>query len=585
MTAKTLARLLLPPALAALAVLVAVSLLADEYPDTIRGGNEDGDGAESASRRDGNGMRTPGPGPDPSRAPTQERPTGLIRGDVTGPDRKPLAGIGVTASGDGEDPWTRSARTDRRGAFEIEAPAGLARVAARSRAFLVPEEKEIRVSPGTPATVHLVLRKSTTARLRVLAGDGQQPVEGARVTLTHALTGRTFSARCGPGGACDFAGLPRGEFRFDLQAPGYVRSPASPRVLRIRSFDPELELPLSVSARVSGAVRDGQGRPVSGATVKAVRRGASPVLAETDETGAYAMDVLHGTISLEADHPRFAPAVFGRLRARRGTTSRADILMRPGIALRGTVVTPGGRPVPGAEVLVQRIGPTPDLSHLYPPATAGSDGAYGVEHLGFGDHAAAARAPGYQVSRVRFHAGEGEDAILDITLGGGRRLEGRVQDRLARPVSGARVRASSATGAGAEAQTGEDGRFRIDGLPPGVVSLAVRAEGFGSALFPDIEPGAGAFTVTLRRLGRLAGRVAYEGVGQEGVEVTATGARLSFKTWSAPSGGFRFEGVPPGSYRLFARAEGFAAETGPVEVPAGESAEGTVLRLAPTEGR
>ncbi|MCE9581724.1 MAG: carboxypeptidase-like regulatory domain-containing protein, partial [Planctomycetes bacterium] len=195
-----------------------------------------------------------------------------------------------------------------------------------------------------------------------------------------------------------------------------------------------------------------------------------------------------------------------------------------------------------------------------------------------------------------------EGGITNFKLEKGARVTGRIVDAAGKPVAGASVSASHASPSPPDVQTtGGDGRFMVEDLAGGAVSLlVVRADGSGQLELEFDTPAIGELVdlgdIALAAAGAIAGRVlSAEGNPAPGVTVVLNGSeadRLRLRPGASPEtespehrvrtddlGRFAFPGLAPGSFTLVAYGE--REETSrAVPLAAGANAE-VELRLPP----
>lgn len=181
----------------------------------------------------------------------------------------------------------------------------------------------------------------------------------------------------------------------------------------------------------------------------------------------------------------------------------------------GLVLDAAGYPLPGAEVTLARADPRgargapfPDLEVLA-RTRAAADGGFAVPALGGGPWRLSAAAPGYALAE-RLLAAPG--AHLRLVLGPEARLRLTVLGAAGTPLPEATIQVAG-EGAPRRLAAQPDGALLLQGLRPGAVRLAVRAEGHAPAT-------AGPFVLRaqeetegaawLRRLVEVAGRVLDE---------------------------------------------------------------------------
>lgn len=150
--------------------------------------------------------------------------------------------------------------------------------------------------------------------------------------------------------------------------------------------------------------------------------------------------------------------------------------------------------------------------------------------------------------------------------------------------------------------TGPDGKFSDD-VPPGVYAYDIRADGFKPATCEadatrassGARPGSGSPTQldidcpleALPRVGTVLGFVRDADTGQAlaRVQLVLTDAQhKELRLASDPSGGFRFEGVAPGTADLSVVADGYLALVAPTDVrPRQETTVDLMLRPKPKQ--
>src|SRR3546814_5767801 len=108
-------------------------------------------------------------------------------------------------------------------------------------------------------------------------------------------------------------------------------------------------------------------------------------------------------------------------------------------------------------------------------------GAYIVAGLPVGTYDVIAAAADGTVGSGEISVGAG-DATLDLTLAPGEAVTGTVVDAdTGAPVAGARITTTATVPGRDPVSSGSDGRFTLDGMPPGSLDIWARADGYAPA--------------------------------------------------------------------------------------------------------
>ncbi|HEY8022710.1 MAG TPA: carboxypeptidase regulatory-like domain-containing protein, partial [Thermoanaerobaculia bacterium] len=389
---------------------------------------------------------------------------------------------------------------------------------------------------------------------------------------------------------------------------------------------------------LSGAVADERGRPVAGATVRAMAPldNRSPAVFCSSETvtsrgGEFSFELprIHSNYRLVAFDAAHAPALATAPGAPGGPARSIRLRLERGRTGRGRVVDEAGRPVAGARVELRRSRldrgeyrrpetsfPDDDLYR----ATTGADGRFALARL-----PVTSRGPAFEVAvhaagfvpaswdTIAVKRGDAADAenvadtAIDLgtyTLATRPASAGRVTDPGGRPIAGAEVwalhherpwqedRTPGERAAGPAARTDGDGRFLLRGAGE-ELWLVVCHAGFVAEEKP-LSGLSGSPAIVLTPAAELAGRV----VDGEGRPVP--GARVAYPdpspyldvalppgTCSPPyetatdaSGRFGLPGVPPGWQFLSAEAPGYTASGRRFQARAGGRLAGIELPLS-----
>ena len=420
------------------------------------------------------------------------------------------------------------------------------------------------------------------ARLAGLVVDDRgEPVSGARVTVSRdgeALP--PWEVRTDEEGRFEVDTLHPGEHAVRVSSPGHgsiARSGVSPG-------GRELRITMERVGSVAGRVVDPEGEPRAGATVVIAGSGLWPARrTETDEEGRFRWpDVPPGVYELRAHAGDLVAEPRRGLEVEPDTRAFVTFTLTHGQTLTGSVIdTDTEEPIDGAQITVAAEA----LDVAPRAATSDPDGRFAVRGLRPLVHRVSAWAEGYVPVTALEHA-PGEPLVIRMVPGG--TLVGVVLDEDRQPVEGATIEVIGededhqpveisgtrgfrgavfasqlepigvgmalpvtegpipaipiapapttereltplpeveAEGALASSHlTDEDGRFRIEGIPPGHVQVVARHPGYAPAATARLYVAAGATRDDLELIlapgGELRGRVVDEReIGVEGVLV------------------------------------------------------------------
>ena len=274
---------------------------------------------------------------------------------------------------------------------------------------------------------------------------------------------------------------------------------------------------------IGGIVRDEAGGPVEGASVAVLDNNPGQgeravydfgaMTGRTDRLGHWHIDLIPAALDLgrlhfifshpeflswtdlgTSDQPSAAPK---QLRSHSGVA-----VLRRGIAVTGRVLARDGSPIAGATVRVGEQGP--GASKVATDAL----GRFRVGNAWAGENVLTAQAAGHapEVQPLTIQPGL---APVELRLGPGNTIRGRVVDSQGRPVVGAIVGAFNWRGHHTldwRAETDAEGRFRWDDAPSDSVLLTASKPGY-SAPSAEMKASESEHVYTLRRGLLLRGTV------------------------------------------------------------------------------
>jgi|CXWL01.1.fsa_nt_gi protocatechuate 3,4-dioxygenase beta subunit len=534
-------------------------------------------------------------------------PAATVAGQVVDPEGRPQDGFLVSAErredGAADLPSPRF-RTGPDGRFRLaglepgvayELVAVRFEVARGQVAVAALAAGEGRAGVRLPVTAFRI----ATGRVVDTAGE---PVAGAAAALTRVDEAPRFfgsdslgqpgsAARRESDGAGRFRipGLEPGRYDLRVRAPGFA--PVTVRGLTIPARGGEVDLGtvhLGAAVVLRGRVVDAEDEPVADAEITHLQNqiGFFERLDELSNRTSSAADgsfeiadlTPGATVVLTVSHPGFVRQDVPGVRV-----PREGELVIPLVAagrVRGRVIDGEGRGVEGAQVGTAEA--------RWDGGTTDPAGAFLLEGVPPGTVQLVATAPGFlDPPGKTLEIGPGEelsDVVFQVDRGAV--VSGRVVGADGAPIEEAYVFLRDSGGDGSEyAQTGADGRYRIEGVQPGDRRFTARAEG----LLPQVK------SLTVRasenpldfRLDRgleIRGRVVGpEGQAVDQGEVTATedpDGLVQERGAIHADGSFEILNVKPGRYRLRADSLDFAPGELPDPVTVGPaSVEGVVIPL------
>jgi len=473
----------------------------------------------------------------------------------------------------GEVSWrlASTSTTDAQGHARLASRPGGYQVAVHAPGYGRLLRDVVRPYGEARTLLRLSLEPGQTLTGRTVEADTREPVPLVELSLTaHGRKLDRWQAAEAPAEERVYAssdargnfrveGLAPGDYLLEARAVGY--GVAEQERVKVPAVGP-LTVELSKAGVIEGFVVDAQGAPAAGAEVQV--SGREPATTTTGPGGGFSLEVEPGSYVVSARRGGEAGALDSAVTVRAGATLRdVRIQLGQGGVLEGRVVARGsGAPVAGASVDVSPYSKNGDSGR----AVTDDAGRFSVGGLAPGSYDLVVGAPGYSSAlRRALTVAVGERFPVEIQLTGTGTVEGSVRDSAGQPVSGAHVSGGTRWGgtlgdAPAETRTDAEGKYRLEGLAAGSVTLNARREGAltGASQHADVtEGGAARVDFTLEETGTVEGvvRVAGGALPSEPLAVTAIqyGRERSYRDPPLAdvdaAGRFRMV-LPPGSYGL-----------------------------------
>ncbi|HET9229567.1 MAG TPA: carboxypeptidase-like regulatory domain-containing protein, partial [Thermoanaerobaculia bacterium] len=493
-------------------------------------------------------------------------------------------------------------QTDAAGRFSLEAPSsGIWRVVVRnptpvqSPPLPVVEPLEL---PDAWAPFHPAAPAAPPAEPLVLSG---QVVDASRKPIPSALVWASADpgafVRTDAEGRFQLAAPGRRRFDLEVIAPGYLLKKAL--VLRPQLVSRKIgTLALERAGTIRGKVVDPRGQPLAGAAVV-----AGTDRATTDRQGRFELRRLRPGQAYEVRASR--PGSFPR--TERATVPRElTLVLSPSRGARGKVQDPDGKPIAGAEALVQDT----------PAVQSDAQGVFSIPELPASEVELTVRKKGYapMVFRaLRIPSGTGPADLGTVTLRPGATLTGRVVDPKGKPVPDGEVFLLDKPSNPNEMEralkdlkptvkTSTDGGFSIEDLARGApVHVVVRSPGFLVAQVRAVRPPTEKpVVIRLEPSADLKGRVVDEaGAPVPGARIELVwqdylpeepdrpvGRPILRNTRADEDGRFQVRGLPEGSAQVSAAAPAFVPlQAVEVSLPRPEELRLVLERGAVLQGR
>ena len=509
----------------------------------------------------------------------------------------PVTGVmieGIQVEGGG----TRaSTRTDDDGRFQIDGLLpGRYRVEATSEGREGYSRSSITLGMGeTSSEVKIELDPAYVVRGRVVDKATGEPCKGGQVTITDAKQNEFSQAAIEPDGWARMASVIPGTYHVEVSCKDHVGRDDYP-TLAIKDRDaPSLTWEVDKGASVRVEVVDGQGRPITRASVSAFATGPEGSSGTTDHVEADGAFLLSG-LKPGGYHVSVHATEGGRgdeeLTASLGREQHLKIALPSSGIIDGIVEDEAHRPVPYVQVIASGPGRA--------SARSLDDGTFSLTGLPSGEYEVRAND---RTSRRGLPAEEGARVVKVTVAAPGRArvkvtvearngtIEGRVTDSTDKPVTDAFIDFVPAAGGGgvpryggsnrAPVITDTDGHFTLEGLADGTYNLRAYRKGGGEANADQVKVGTHDLALKISEGGSIAGTLSAGSAPVERFTLNVRQTKTSFSRgefFFHARGAFALHALPAGTYELEAETPGGTA-TAEVTLAEGEQKSGIALTL------
>lgn len=456
-----------------------------------------------------------------------------------------------------------------------------------------------RVDTEVPIEVGAILRG-------IVRDEAGEPVAGAEIRVEVQEEGdgpdfffgrvdRVKEAESDADGTFVMRGAPAGEVEISAAKEGWIGEDSRSETLVDGQELADIELTLERGDVLTGTVTWKDGSPAADAMVKvrfdadnaagmndrekmAARMELRRKTDRTDAQGAFTIEGLEeGPYLVSAVAEEGDRIGSGKLEAVRPDGSALAIVLEPAQAIPGFVRNESGTPVTAFGVEARRKGENAWVSRVLSDEVdrqfESEDGSFRLAGLADGEWSMHVRAEGYARSEpIEFVV---PDVLaggpLEVVLGIESSIAGTVVDPSGAPIPAATVQRAREDGEdrfarmpglsspNGTAVTDTQGRFLLEGLGPGPLTLVAQHRGFAASAPLELDLGEGEtlrdVVITLSQGGSIEGEIftpTGEPSGGRMVSIFKPNEGEGKMTTSDASGQFRFDNVVPGKWQVIA---------------------------------
>jgi protocatechuate 3,4-dioxygenase beta subunit len=418
--------------------------------------------------------------------------TGLVlSGRVLDVGGGPVGGARIAASarvfgGGGRAPTLFFTVSAGDGQYRLVLPRGPAGLRAEAEGYAPLSEYDILMVRSTTRDLRLVPGGRVAGR--VFDRASKQPIADAEVSVTSALRMDFREPRDGKtdgNGHFEFNGLEPGNYEV-MARKGIQIGNSDVVALAVAQSVTDVEVPVDRGYVVSGLIKSDAGKPLGGVRVSASRD--SPPFGQAARTksnpdGTYALEgMLPGNYRVSAWEEGYGSSGGTRARVVAADVGNIDLTLPVAMTVSGLVVNSQGKPVEGARVQA-RIESRRSGGSMFTTgdgSMSGPDGKFELKRITEGVNlqvtVQADQEGTASVGPMEIKAGE-PTKVLTLVLKKGAAVSGTVRTDDGKPVPDVRVSVMSRSSMpmimnSGQDVTGPDGRYRIENIPAGRVTIA-----------------------------------------------------------------------------------------------------------------
>ena len=372
----------------------------------------------------------------------------------------------------------------------------------------IAEPVNVTLEAGQVVTdVRIELSKGGMLEVHIADAETKQPVEKAQMNIYHQKTNQWIYGKSDNNGIARVRLMP-GAYQFSgIYKRGYKSEDPRKNFILEDGGIVRLEYQLKSQGKISGVVRDENGKPVQDVKLMICPMGGRDEI-RSDVEGKYELSWDPGmwgpgeretVFCLVARHEKRNLAASVEISQ---DTKTVDITLRSGVTFTGRVVDTDGKGIPGAQVRVMLR-----VSNWGSPlgrdeVKADESGNYEFSAIPAGhNYSISASARGYGQKDIDAHTDNAVGNRLDIetlTLQPANlSVSGQIVDVQGKAVSGARVEGSGEGQPNPNTLADEQGDFTLEGLCKGTVYIRVEVMKDGKRLLARVHTDSGASGISI----------------------------------------------------------------------------------------